>query len=96
MYIMKRKDLLALEACTAGLEMFDKFAKGQGDSEQLIYPDGWTPVHTVFIYHLNARIAYWLEYNNIAPTNELDTIEDPESRAMVKRLREILKKSKVL
>lgn len=94
MFIMKRKDLIDLKACSDGLNMFDKFAKLMGNNSEITYPDGWTPLHTVYFYETHARIAFWAEENNIIPAYELSDFPDLEARKMIERLRNAQRKSK--
>ena len=84
--------MVTLGACKRGIEMHDSFAKGQGNnSPDTIYPDGWTWLHTAWLYQVNARSAYWLEEHNLVPAND---ILDPEIKKMVDAARAALKKSK--
>lgn len=91
-HTIKRSDMVRLGACKSGLAMHDRFAKDQGNnSEDTIYPDGWTWLHTAWLYQVNARSAYWMEENNLIPIND---IPDPDVKAMVEKARAALKKPK--
>lgn len=94
MFIMKKEDLIKLNACADGINMFDKFAKLNGNDTELAYPEGWTPLHTVYFYEIHARIAFWAEENNLIPTYELSDFPDLGARKMIERLRNAQRKTK--
>lgn len=89
--IIKRDQMVALGACGKGLELHDKFAAAQGNAPDTVYPDGWTWLHTAWLYQSNSRFAYWLESNNLVPIND---IPDPDIKILVDRARAAIKKTK--
>jgi hypothetical protein len=54
------------------IELFDKRVKEQGlDPEDLVFPDGWTELHSIFLYQRQPKIHKWLMDHGLIPRDDV-------------------------
>lgn len=73
---ISRKALMATfpQPCKEGVELFDQIAAEQGHGEpDLIFPDGWTELHSVYMYQMYPGFQVWLMRRRLIPADRVFT-----------------------
>jgi hypothetical protein len=70
--IIKRADLLEKSVCRPGLDYFDQISIDQNNgSPDVVFPDGWTALHSAMLYSYSPNFLIWFERNDLIPTLEI-------------------------
>jgi hypothetical protein len=75
---IKRSDILSFKACEAGVVIFDQIALDQNHGESdIILLDGWTELHSIFMYQLYPVFHKWLMEKKLIPRDYVASMFPP-------------------
>jgi hypothetical protein len=71
-FTIKRSDILRYGACKRGIDVFDQVVQDQGlGGTDLVLADGWTELHSVYMYQVYPDFHQWLMQKGFIPPDNV-------------------------
>lgn len=68
---IKRTELMGRQPAPQWVRWFDQVARDRGDSADLVWPDGWTELHSFWLYQLDPQFHQWLMNRGLIPRDQV-------------------------